>query len=237
MKQIHIISEPKIIESTMRPMVKEIIRQNIDKINLGAPILKRMNIDTAFENDWYCDVSANARLTRHGVMRLDLLSINKVYCLFGLQVDGFLIVDIKSIYINQNVEILNLDEVIRTINSSFCEQCGKRSTDCSCTFVQKNIPNHIATPIPLNSVDINYDCQATFEPELFDATSSFWSRPTEAFKEPEIDMKKYSPIIEGISKTFKTNIKQVQSVAYEIVANDPNISEEKFAAEIIKYLK
>ena len=126
--QIRIVSEPKVIESIMRPRIMEILHENISKINLGELVLNKLIVQHAFETSWHCDALTNMKITYCKIEKLDIISINKIHCRFPLQTEKTFIVDVKSVYYGDGtVEITNLKETIRAINNLFCERCGNET--------------------------------------------------------------------------------------------------------------
>ena len=240
--QIRIVSEPKVIESIMRPRIMEILHENISKINLGELVLNKLIVQHAFETSWHCDALTNMKITYCKIEKLDIISINKIHCRFPLQTEKTFIVDVKSVYYGDGtVEITNLKETIRAINNLFCERCGNETDECSCVHENiQPIQEQSSTSrgsISLNTLDINYNLDQDLDPEIFDLTDSFWESPTEKYNSslPKIDFDKFIPVIKGVSQTFKIKYQDAENIARKIIASNPEISEGVLASEMLKH--
>jgi len=236
-QQMRICKEPEIIEKIIIPQTKNILYESADRLLLGRDFLKRTHFGIVISDSWSCVGVGEFIITILGIKSFNLKEIIKVNCDFNFWIDGKYFTDVKSTYFNNKVKILNLDELILTINNEFCVKCEKRISSCNCNKDTPSTNKNEYKPIPLSEFEINDNFRKGFDGEVYDSTEFFVSPVKEEVKPNTPNLEKYMPVIMGICHTYKMKLDVAKNLATSILIAYPDITEERLALEMIKNSK
>ena len=237
------ISEPPgVIKDIIEPETRRILFEKGNMLRLGRDFLKRITFGIIRSKSWYCDATVEARIGYDGIDSFNIIDFKRVTCDFYLYLDDEdkPLFKVTSTLYDGEVEIVNIDEFIISVNQLFCYKCGKRHTNCICRIEDNNDDHESYRPISINGKTIvSYGSKnKRLIPKIFDSTGLFKNTAKmlgESEKTEEINLEKYMPVINGICQTFKMKQDIAMDLARRIIKSNKFITEEGLASEIIKH--
>ena len=239
-RQIDPMVPPKIIEEKLISQTRNVLESqlqgkleiSLDYFRNGYELLGPLS---QVPENWSVIASAIIRIVpRKGCDQIKVTKVEEIVAALRLYWLSHFVVFVKIKYsasINF-LTITNLSAIISVINSTICKKCLKHEQLCKCPKIDKPDLMSLTLKEEPNLSDYNGQIFAKEDNDLRSESQdlSYKEQPR-----PKMDFGKFEGLITGLAKTMKLkSVVKIRERAHNIIAQNPSISEEDLAKELLR---
>jgi hypothetical protein len=229
---------PQAIINEIRTKVKEILKSNILKIEIGKDFFDNCSLlqtITYTENDWFYIADAKVKLVPYkGVKSAHITKLLKLVTSFMVVYDSEVMTTIKAVYNidTSETDVINLPEAIMAINASICSTCKKTHKKCVCNSVNdlsRKLSKEELEMLQISNLKLAENVEITATGDVLQTEEE------KGNTEKPADISKFQPLLQSLAKTMRIkSTSQMALYAQSLMKNKPDITEPELAKELLK---